>query len=60
MCFDNPKEALELTKKYNTTSKFDKRIVDNFENIYTTILEKLTQKKCRWNIKFCRISITIY
>lgn len=44
VCFDNPKEALELTKKYNTTSKFDKRIVDNFENIYTTILEKLTQK----------------
>ncbi len=44
ICFENPKDALSLIKKYNTESEFDKRIVNNFENIYNTILDNIYER----------------
>ena len=44
ICFESPKEALDIIKKYNTISEFDKRIIKNFENIYNTILDNIYEK----------------
>lgn len=43
-CFDNPKDALNIIKRFNYASEFDKRIISNFENIYNTILNNIYEK----------------
>lgn len=44
-CFENAKNISEFCKRYECTSKFDKRIIDNFINIYNTIKEYIEKNK---------------
>lgn len=44
ICFDNPKDALDIIKRLDIKSEFEKRIINNFENIYTTVLNNINEK----------------
>lgn len=44
ICFDNPKEALDIIKRLDIKSEFEKRIINNFENIYNTVLNNINEK----------------
>ncbi len=44
ICFDNPKDALDIIKRLDIKSEFEKRIINNFENIYNTVLNNINEK----------------
>ena len=44
ICFDNPKDALNIIKRLDIKSEFEKRIINNFENIYNTVLNNINEK----------------
>ena len=44
ICFEDPKNAINLIKKYNCLTDFDSRIINNFRNIYETIMENIESK----------------
>lgn len=44
ICFDDPKDALDIIKRLDIKSEFEKRIINNFENIYTTVLNNINEK----------------
>ena len=44
ICFDNPKDALNVIKRLDIKSEFEKRIINNFENIYNTVLNNINEK----------------
>ena len=44
ICFYNPKDALDIIKRLDIKSEFEKRIINNFENIYTTVLNNINEK----------------
>ena len=44
-CFEKTKSIIEFCEKYECKSKFDKRIIDNFTNIYNKIKNTLIDNK---------------